>query len=1525
MFKNMKIGTKILIAFTTVAILAVGLVGFFAFTTGSNTLEEESFNKLTAVREMKASQVEDYFQLIENQVITFSQDRMIIQAMREFDDGLHAVEGDLVITEEEMKAVDARLEDYYEEEFLPRLIPNLQEEVIVEDFWPEDTKTRVLQDLYISSNPFEVGSKHLLENAADGSSYSQAHQIYHPIIRDYLEKFGYYDIFLVDIDTGGHIAYSVFKEVDFGTSLVTGPYADTNFAEAYEAARASGDKDFVKVVDFEPYAPSYNAPAAFIASPIFDGEEKVGVLVFQFPIDRINAIMTSNQDWSAVGLGKSGETYIVGNDFLLRNQSRFLIEDSENYFRLIEEIGTPLTTIARIRNLNSTIGLQEVKTDGTKAALSGLMGTDIFPDYRGVLVLSSYKPLNIRDTNWAIMSEIDQEEAFSAIRSLAIRTSLAVAGLIVGIVVLATVFSRTITKPIKEVRDQALEIVQGKLDTEIAVDSKDEIGELAHVLNIMRMSNKTLIDELEDINQNLENLVEERTKELELSELRSRSIIESAGEGIIVIDRDSNIILWNQSAEKLFGYAADEIIGHSISRLIPERYVSQHEDAFMRAINSGKLARPGVTHELAGKRKNGNEFPLELTLAVWTVAGETFISGIIRDISERKEAEERIRSIVELAPDAVITIDGQQTVTLFNPTAEQIFGYSAEEVVGQSLTMLMSERSRGIHGLEVEKFSKETSVGRSMDARREIVGQRKDGTIFPAEAGISKMEINGEQYFTTFFRDITERKAAEAQLHLQSSALKAAANGIVITNPEGTIEWVNPAFSDLTGYAFDEAVGQNPRVLNSGQHDETFYQDMWDTITSGQAWFGEVVNKRKDGSLYTEEMTITPILDPSGEIRQYVAIKQDITARKEAEAQLRTLSAALSSAADSIAITDPEDKVEWVNPSFSTLTGYSFDEIVGESITILTSGEHPDEFYSEITEIIRAGKVWQGEMIKKTKDGQLYPEHLSITPIMDDKGEIVNYVSISQDITERKRTEAQLRFLSEALKSTVNGVAIIDLKDKIQWVNPSFEEMTGYSFDEVKGAPISILNSGKHPDEYYEQIGQATYAGEVWRGEIIQKRKDGSFYTEELSVTPIFDEDQEIENFVTIRQDITERKELERQLEIANERMSTELNFARDIQLDMLPLIFPAFPNRTEVTVFAALESAREVGGDFYDFYFLDDDHLCFVIGDVAGKGAPGALMMAVSKTLIKSRAADDSEPASILTHVNDELSQDNKSSMFVTVFLGIINVKSGEFVYTNAGHNPPYIRRRDGSLQKVDAFHGPVVGAMPGLPYQQDRDVLHPGDVILVYTDGVTEAFNEEEKLFSEDRLEARLSSKSFDSAESIVSGTIDEVNRFTGEAEQSDDITLLAVQYLGLPETMKTQELDISIKNRYEDMSLVEDKFAAFAEENDLPDAVKQSMSIVLDEMLNNVISYAYRGEKEKEIEVVFELSGKRLVVTIKDSGVPFNPFARETPDISESIEEREIGGLGIHMVRSLMDEYSYHRQINKNVVTLVKIIEG
>ena len=274
---------------------------------------------------------------------------------------------ELGITDVDRERIDADLRRYYEEEFLQRLIPNLEEEASVSDYWPEDEEARLMQGIYIADNPYSTGSKHFLDDPGDGSSYGQAHELYHPIIRDFLERFGYYDIFLVDVDTGGHISYSVFKEVDYGTSLLDGPYAETNFAEAYRAARGANDPSFVQLVDFEPYAPSYNAPAAFIASPIFDGDEKIGVLVLQMPIDRINNIMTSDQNWSDVGLGESGETYIVGQDFRLRNQSRFLIEDSENYFKMIEELGVPLETRDRIRNLDSTIGLQEVRTEGTEA------------------------------------------------------------------------------------------------------------------------------------------------------------------------------------------------------------------------------------------------------------------------------------------------------------------------------------------------------------------------------------------------------------------------------------------------------------------------------------------------------------------------------------------------------------------------------------------------------------------------------------------------------------------------------------------------------------------------------------------------------------------------------------------------------------------------------------------------------------------------------------------------------------------------------------------------------------------------------------------------------------------------------------------------------------------------------------------------------------------------------------------------------------------------------------------------------
>jgi serine phosphatase RsbU (regulator of sigma subunit) len=526
----MKIGVKLTLTFFFVACISMLVIGVISYFEGKKSLEKESFNRLTAVREMKSNQIEDYFGLIRDQVLTLSEDPTIVQAMKEFRNGFNNIDKELNIGDEQMKPVNVALDEYFRKEYLRRLNQNLTEKATISEESTPNKNARILQELYIAANPNDVGSKHKLDYSTDSSSYSKTHRFYHPIIRDYLKKFGYYDVFLVD-DKTGDIVYTCFKEVDFGTSLLNGPFQNTNLADAFRSARMATQKDFVSLVDYQPYHPSYNAPASFIAAPIYDNGQKTGVLIFQMPIDRINDIMTSRREWSKVGLGQTGETYIVGNDYTLRNQSRFLIEDSTNYFLMIKNIGLPQPAIDKIRNFNSSIGLQPVKTDGTIAALNGETGEKIFEDYRGVPVLSSYKPLNIAGMHWVIMSELDEEEAFSHVYRLRRQIILALLVLLFIIAIGSLLISRRITRPLKILTDDARALARGNFDVEINIKRKDEIGILAMSFRKMQISIKNLVEDLRHINENLEHKVVERTLEInkqkEVLEHQNKEILDS--------------------------------------------------------------------------------------------------------------------------------------------------------------------------------------------------------------------------------------------------------------------------------------------------------------------------------------------------------------------------------------------------------------------------------------------------------------------------------------------------------------------------------------------------------------------------------------------------------------------------------------------------------------------------------------------------------------------------------------------------------------------------------------------------------------------------------------------------------------------------------------------------------------------------------------------------------------------------------------------------------------------------------------
>ncbi|MDR4505487.1 MAG: methyl-accepting chemotaxis protein [Candidatus Scalindua sp.] len=450
---KMGMGIKIITLFLVAGIIPFVVMGILGNRSASTSLQKQAFNQLVSVRETKKKQIEDYFTTIRKQVHTFSGNKMVVDAMKEFKVAFKEFQKENELTDSQLKEYRSSLKSYYTGDFAAEYRNQNNGKVPQTASYLNqlDDDSIALQYVYIKENHNQLGEKHKLDYADDRSTYSRIHAEYHPVIRDFLEQFGYYDIFLVDPDSGD-IVYSVYKELDFTTSLKDGPYAGTNLGRVFREANNSSNPNYVKLEDFEPYPPSYEGAASFIASPIYDGSRKVGVLLFQMPIDKINQVMTSGNDWKGVGLGESGETYLIGKDLQMRNQSRFLIEDSDGYFAMMKGLGTNQEVLDAIKAKGSTILLQKVETKGTQAAVSGKTDVEIFSDYHNVPVLSAYAPLNIKDVEWAIMAEIDEEEILRPVAALTRQMYTIACGLIafiVGLGYLVTRITGKVTNVIK--------------------------------------------------------------------------------------------------------------------------------------------------------------------------------------------------------------------------------------------------------------------------------------------------------------------------------------------------------------------------------------------------------------------------------------------------------------------------------------------------------------------------------------------------------------------------------------------------------------------------------------------------------------------------------------------------------------------------------------------------------------------------------------------------------------------------------------------------------------------------------------------------------------------------------------------------------------------------------------------------------------------------------------------------------------------------------------------------------------------
>lgn len=476
LFKQLSIKTKLIVMLLVVSVCAMVATTYICSSSGKATLTEKVFNQLTSLRAAKTDQIQDYFQSLYHHSQTLSEDLTVVGAMQEFKTAYRQLEQSTVPAD-----FDAKIDTFYRTEFLTKLTRTNEGSPVLASYTPKTTAARYLQYHYIAANPNPVGKKLLLDNPGDASAYSRAHARYHRIFRNIVEKYGYYDMFLIDPE--GTVVYTVFKEADFTTNFTNGPYNESNLASAIAAARQANGKGYVKIVDFKPYSPSYGSPAAFIATPIFNDSQFIGVLAFQLPVDKINNVMTGNKNWKKNGLGDSGETYLVGSDYLMRSASRFQIEDPEGHAKTLRSIGTDEKTVKKIKEFNTTILLQEVQTKAVKEAFFGKQGTEAIDDYRNIPVLSSYAPLEINGLKWVILAEMDVSEAYASIHSFEKKVLIG-ATLIIALITLVAMWLTSIfVRPINTLIKSARLVGAGEFDAVVKSGSQDEFGDLAKSFN----------------------------------------------------------------------------------------------------------------------------------------------------------------------------------------------------------------------------------------------------------------------------------------------------------------------------------------------------------------------------------------------------------------------------------------------------------------------------------------------------------------------------------------------------------------------------------------------------------------------------------------------------------------------------------------------------------------------------------------------------------------------------------------------------------------------------------------------------------------------------------------------------------------------------------------------------------------------------------------------------------------------------------------------------------------------------------
>jgi len=518
---GLSIQSIVLIMLLTVSVTSNVLVGVIGYVNATDSLRDAAFQRLVEVRDSRAREVTRLFETIQNTILVHARGDSVYDATTAFSASFAELESAELTAEE-----DAAIAAYYTDVFGPRLDAISGEPVDVDGFIPADPAARYLQ-LHYTVPHDDFASSVAVDDAGDGSTWSAAHVQFHDYFRAMTERLDYEDVLLIDL--AGTVVYTAYKGVDLGTNVVTGPYRYTLLGQAFVDSISANRMDGVILTDFGDYAPSLGVPAGWAVTPVSRDGQIIGAMAVELPIDRLNAVMTANGDWSQGGLGDTGEVYLVGSDLLMRSPSRPFIEDQDAFATAAVASGTPQATVDVVIARDSTLGVQPVDSAAVQAALAGGTGTIIATNYLGTETLAAYRPLGEAMPGWVVVAETETSEAFAPVTDFArnLIISSAVLALIVSVVSL--ILARVLVRPLRQLSVAAKRIAAGETGVIVDAGSSDELAAVASAFNDMSTALQVKAT-----------LLEEQTAESErlLRALMPEPVIKRYREGVQTIAED---------------------------------------------------------------------------------------------------------------------------------------------------------------------------------------------------------------------------------------------------------------------------------------------------------------------------------------------------------------------------------------------------------------------------------------------------------------------------------------------------------------------------------------------------------------------------------------------------------------------------------------------------------------------------------------------------------------------------------------------------------------------------------------------------------------------------------------------------------------------------------------------------------------------------------------------------------------------------------------------------------------------------